>query len=222
VVDRDNLLCNIDELSPRRVRGWMWSRADPLVPPRLHVLIDGTEILAFAPDLPREDVMATGIGGLRVGFCFRIPPVWFDGRPHRLRICLDDGTNVAISQHGEVVPTCEFEELHTPEPLEGAFDGIKGVHADGWVLCEGAPTSLLMGGVEILITCDGRPVGQFIADQPRPDVGAILGNMTTPPLCGFSVYIPKVFRTRTERVFRVVTVAGGIELPGSPVIASFF
>lgn len=105
-----------------------------------------------------------------------------------------------------------IQTMSLPTP-EGAVDSVVNGIIRGWVLSR-RPGNLPLGGVRLLVTCDGIEVAVIQAIEPRNDVAAALG---CEPACGFSFVPPTPYRVGRPHAFRFLALPDRVELAHSPV-----
>lgn len=96
---------------------------------------------------------------------------------------------------------------------EGAVDGVVNGTIRGWVLAR-RPGNPSLGGVRLLVTCDGIEIAVIQAIEPRNDVAAALGCESA---CGFSFVLPAPYRIGRPHAFRLLALPDRVELAHSPV-----
>ena len=180
-------------------------------------VIDGTEGPPVPCDMIRRDVKDSGIGSERVGFAFDVDPVFLDGKPHSIALLDARRRPVMMNVAGRRVSSHVFSDRFKPT-VYSAIDTMQNSVLRGWVACRRTPTGAIETGCDVLVTVDGTEIGRFVADRPRPDVGAALGCDNR---CGLSVMLPDGYRRSKVQEIRFFLQPEGIELAGSPLVTSF-
>jgi GT2 family glycosyltransferase len=203
----------LDLLSGVEVAGWAYDQDDPLRPVTLSLHIDD----GFVQDLPcdgiRPDVLSTGFPTARVGFSAAIPARYCDDQPHLLELRSPDGARVIDpAVQGKASREFRFPATIVSGLVEGVFDGA----FRGWAFRHDRISDRKHGGVQILVTGDGRPLGQVVANQLRADVAKAHG---CDPMCGFQFVAPSGGLVGRPVELRFNAIPGGAELRNSPYLA---
>jgi GT2 family glycosyltransferase len=209
------IMCSIDELTEKGVRGWAIDEARPERPVLLHALVDGEPLLEIICSQVREDVAAAGFKSERVGYSFKLPESVIDGQPHRLELRCRLGDMTVLYQGGFVqeVPFRLEYPLHVHSYVDGLTHGV----LRGW-LVSARGEERLTGGRDILVTCNDEVIGQIRANRYRGDVGKAL---SADPNCGFQFKPPAHARSPYPKPFRFFLLPERIELDNSPYVTSF-
>ena len=209
------IMCSIDELTVKGVRGWAIDEGRPDRPVILHVLVDGEPLFEIVCSQVREDVAAAGFKSERVGYDFPLPEHVIDGRPHRLELRCRLG-EMTVLHRGSFVETVEFSLEH-PLRLHSYVDGLTHGVLRGWVVAARGE-GRLMGSRDLLVTCNDEVVGQITANRYRGDVGKAL---SADPNCGFQFKPPAHVRSPYPKPFRFLLLPERVELDNSPYVTSF-
>jgi len=204
----------MDRIDEAGCGGWVVDFAAPAAPMRLRVLIDGMIVEVISCDLKRDDVAALKLPTDRIGFYYNIPQRFWNGLRHGLRFATVTGVPVVFSTRSGVV----MEEMHfclnRPVRFEGLLDGSIDGLVQGWAVTVDDRAKTKLGGVRILVTTEGEPVAELLADQYRADVGEAVG---CDPCCGFSFAPPPELMWGARTSFRFFAMPGRVELRGSPI-----
>ena len=209
------IMCFVDELTEHVVRGWAIDEGRPDRPVVLHVLVDGQPVCELACTETREDVAAAGFKTDRVGWSFELPEPFIDGRPHALELRCRTGALTTLYKGG-FVGTVEFSLEHKLR-VHSWVDGLTHGVLRGWVVA-GRGKERLVGGRDVLVTCNEEVVGQVKANRYRGDVGKAL---SADPNCGFQFKPPVHFRSSHPKPFRFWLLPERTELDNSPYKTSF-
>jgi GT2 family glycosyltransferase len=204
----------MDRIDEAGCGGWVVDFAAPGEPLRLRVLIDGMIAEVISCDLKRDDVAALKLPSDRIGFYYNIPPRFWNGLRHVLTFATVAGAPVVFSTRTGVV----MEEMHfclnRPVRFDGLMDGSIDGLVQGWAVAVDDKAKTKRGGVKILVTCEGQPVAELLADQYRADVADAVG---CDPNCGFSFAPPPELANGARTAYRFFAMPGRVELRGSPV-----
>ncbi|MDD2705320.1 MAG: glycosyltransferase family 2 protein, partial [Acidocella sp.] len=105
---------------------------------------------------------------------------------------------------------CLVKPVRIDAVVDGMIDGL----IQGWALRVDERAGTKLGGVRILVTMEGQPVAELLADQYRADVAAAVGCEAA---CGFTFSPPPELRRRQRTSFRFFAMPGRQELQGSPL-----
>jgi GT2 family glycosyltransferase len=207
----------LDVLSDQEVAGWAYDEGSPLQPVTLSLHIDDAFIQDFPCDRVRQDVLDGGFPTGSVGFSVVIPSRYCNDQPHLLELRSPQGARVALldaSGRGRAVWEFRFSSTSVFGLVEGLHDGA----ITGWAFRHDRITDRRHGGLQVLVTCDGHPVGQVVANLFRPDV-AEAG--ACDPNCGFRFVAPANSVVGKPVELRFNVIPGGVELQNSPYVAEF-
>lgn len=208
----------LDQIDATGIGGWVVDFANPAPGLRIRVLVDGNIADVITCDVHRDDARLLKLPTRRIGFYFDIPERFRDGLRHVMTFSNLDGTGIQMaSGAGE-----EMAELNFCLPrsvrVEGVADGMVDGLIRGWAVNIDDHAKTKVGGVRILITAAGEPVGELLADQYRPDVAAAIGCDAS---CGFAFAPPAALRHRKRTELRFLAMPGRQELRGSPMELAF-
>jgi GT2 family glycosyltransferase len=210
-----SLIVTVDRLTNGVLSGWAYDEADVAASAVLAMVIDGTEMERFTADELRADVRQSGHPHAQVGYTRTIPSRFCDDRSHVLSLRGLDGQAVR-SATGADAPTWSFRFAATS--IAGQVDGLHEGAIRGWVLHHDHAANRHSGGMSVLITHRGQPVGQVIANQFRADVAE---THDCDPNCGFS-FVPAIELVAGRSLdLRFRVLPDGPELQGSPYLAHF-
>ncbi len=201
-------------------KGWAFDRSDPTRPLTLRMRIDGEVIEDVVCNVPRKDVQAIfGHKTGEVGFLASVPPTYFDNKPHRVSFEYESGEFVPFLVDGNVNTLADYHVFRekTVGLAHSSVDGVRQGMLHGWALQVDRATQKLVGGCQLLITCDGVRMAQVRADRHRGDVAS---NYGADPNCGFQVAIPAAFRKAHAQTFRFTTFPDLEELSNSPLVTA--
>ncbi len=209
------VLIYVDSIADGCINGWAYDENTPLQPVELQLWIDGVLVADFICDTPREDVRNSGHPSAVVGYSRTIPSKYCDNRDHRLAFTTQAGGPVR-SATGDTAPSWSFAFPATA--VVGRVDGLHGGAILGWALLHDHLLDRRSGGLQVLTTHLGQPIGQVCANQFRADVAE---RLECDPNCGFAFTPPtEIVAGRTmELRFRVLP--DGLELQNSPFMAIF-
>lgn len=210
-----SIIVTVDKLADGVLAGWAYDEADVAASAALALVIDGEEVERFAADELRRDVRNSGHPQAQVGYTRRIPSRYCDDRSHVLSLHGLDGQTIR-SAVGAPAPTWNFRFASTS--IVGQVDGLKDGAIRGWVLHHDHLAARRSGGLSVLITHRGQPVGQIVANQFRADVAEA---HDCDPNCGFS-FVPAIELVAGRSIdLRFRVLPDGPELQGSPYAAHF-
>ncbi|MGE4482026.1 glycosyltransferase family 2 protein [Acidocella sp.] len=212
------LLCFLDKTGEAEIGGWAVDfdrSADSL---KMRVMIDGTVEDVIVCDLHREDSKLVNLANSRIGFSYRVPERYWDGARHGVRFATLDGTLIPISSRaGGAVQEYNFV-LEKPVRLDAVVDGMVDGLIQGWALRVDDRAGTKLGGVRVLVTHEGQPVAELVADQFRGDVAEQVGGDAA---CGFAFALPRELRRRESVTLKFLALPEREELNGSPLEISF-
>jgi GT2 family glycosyltransferase len=208
------LLCFIDRIDDAGVGGWaldFGALAQSLV---MRVVIDGVIVDLVKCDLHRDDARLVNAANSRIGFYYNIPARYHDGLRHVLKFATLDGVEIPLSSRAGVALAelnfCLAKPVRIDAVVDGMIDGL----IQGWALRVDERAGTKLGGVRILVTVEGQPVAELLADQYRADVAEAVGCEAA---CGFTFSPPPELRRRQRTSFRFFALPGRQELRGSPL-----
>ncbi|MDE1883225.1 MAG: glycosyltransferase family 2 protein [Rhodospirillales bacterium] len=212
------MLCFLDRTGETEIGGWAVDFDKPAESLRMRVVIDAMIEDVVTCDLYREDSRLVNLANSRIGFSYRIPERYWDGVRHVLRFTALDGTPLPISSRaGGAVEQYSFV-LEKPVRLMAVVDGMVDGLIQGWALRVDDKAGTKLGGVRILVTHEGQPVAELLADQFRGDVATAVG---CDAACGFAFAPPPELRRREQVTLRLFSLPEREELSGSPLEISF-
>jgi GT2 family glycosyltransferase len=215
---KQNIRGFIDQVENKAISGWAVDVASPSVPLSLRVVIDGTIVDTVACGLARKDAASYNLPSDKVGFHYNLPAHFVDGVRHVLKFATIGGEYVTLMSHaGRPLPELHFC-LSSQTRVEGVLDGVVDGLVQGWALSYDSKTKTTTGGMRILVTSNGQPVAELLADQVRSDVGEALN---ADPACGFTFSPPAELGRNRRATLRFYTLPGRIELRGSPLEVTF-
>lgn len=212
VVER-KLLCFLDRIDDAGVGGWALDFDRPAESLTMRVLIDDVIAGVVVCDGQRDDARLVSLQNDRIGFHYHFPERYHDGMRHVLRFAALDGAEMPMSSRSGAamagVHFCVAKPVRIDAVVDGMVDGV----IQGWALRVDERAGTRLGGLRVLVTYEGQPVGEVLADQYRADVAEALGCEAA---CGFSFAPPPALRRRAWTTFRFFTMPGREELKGSP------
>ena len=212
------MLCFLDRTGEAEIGGWAVDFDEPAESLQMRVVIDAMIEGVVTCDLHRDDSRLVNLANSRIGFSYRIPERYWDGVRHVLRFTALDGTALPISSRaGGAVEQYSFV-LEKPVRLMAVVDGMVDGLIQGWALRVDDKAGTKLGGVRILVTHEGQPVAELLADQFRGDVAAAVG---CDAACGFAFAPPPELRRREQVTLRLFSLPEREELSGSPLEISF-
>ncbi|WP_298284631.1 glycosyltransferase, partial [Acidocella sp.] len=206
-------LCFIDRIDEAGVGGWAVDFDALAASLKLRVMVDGVIEDVLTCDLHREDARLINLHNDRIGFYYNIPDRYRDGSRHVLSFAALDGGEVALSSRNGAMAGLNFC-LSKPVRVEAVVDGMIDGLIQGWVMRVDERAGTRTGGARILVTVDGQPVAELVADQYRADVAAGVGGDA---VCGFQYAPPPELQRRRRASFRFFTLPDRQELKGSPL-----
>ena len=208
----------LDECDQDAVRGWAVETADATAPVRFSVFIDNSPVCEVTCSERREDVVICHPGYPAIcGFKFEIPAAFYDGQPHKLEFRTQDDTALPIQYLGNRISHFTFQDTLKPV-VRGHVENIAAGVMRGGVARRDQLSGKMVGGLTILVTCEGEVVGQAKADRYRPDIAHRLGGFAN---CGFEFVPPHHFRSHRQQSFRFFLLPDMLEIDGSPLVTSF-
>ncbi len=196
------------------IRGWAFDRLDPRRPLVMRVTIDGNLAGLIDCDLPRGDLDHLHLPGKAVGFEFHVPARLRDGLRHVLAFS-------TLAAEPIQLPDSEnrlYSEIHfvlsQAAKVDGVLDGLVDGLIQGWALRVDPVSGEKSGGARLLLSIDGQPVAEFLADQFRAD----LASAGSPDAaCGFAYALPPEFRCGRAVRLQVHAMPGRHGLRNSPM-----
>lgn len=182
----------LDRIEEAVLAGWAVDPSRVETPLAMRVMIDGHVADVIHCDIDRPDLHLLSLPRTRVGFEYAIPPRFQDGLRHVLTLSTLGGEPVQLpSRGGFALPELHFC-LTRRVRIEGVLDGLVDGVVQGWALQIDERTGVKAGGTRVLISTDGQPVAEVLADQFRADVAEALD---ADPACGFSWSPPTNLRS---------------------------
>lgn len=213
VVER-KLLCFLDRIENTGVGGWALDFDRPAESLTMRVLIDEVIVELVTCDQYRDDARLVSLQNSRIGFQYAIPERYHDGLRHVMRFATLDGVDMPMSsRNGAAMAGVNFC-LARPVRIDAVVDGMVDGVVQGWALRVDERAGTKLGGVKVLVTYEGLPVAEMLADQYRADVAEALRCEAS---CGFSFSPPPALRGRARAAFRFFTLPGREEMQGSPL-----
>ncbi len=202
------------------IRGWAINLRNPLQPVRLHVVMDGQEVMQALCDLPREDVRSTlHTPSEKLGFQFTLPPAALDEQPHEISLRFADRSALPFpdgqdpNETRDVISFIHSSQIEYRSCVDGLHEGL----LRGWVVARKRPNESWTGNVIVSVKADGLSLGTFRANHYRGDVVEAL---QCEPNCGFEVPIPQQFHDGIPHNFSVTSIPDNVPLAGSPLITA--
>ncbi|HTQ70342.1 MAG TPA: glycosyltransferase family 2 protein [Acidocella sp.] len=212
------LLCFLDRTGAAEIGGWAVDFDKPAESLKMRVMIDDAIEGVITCDLHRDDSRLVNLANSRIGFSYTIPERFWDGVRHRLRFAALDGALLPISSRaGGAVQEYSFV-LEKPVRLMAVVDGMVDGLIQGWALRVDDHAGTKLGGVRVLVTHEGQPVAELLADQFRGDVAEAVGGDAA---CGFAFAPPPELRRRERVTLKFFCLPEREELNGSPLEISF-
>ncbi len=212
------LLCFLDRTGEAEIGGWAVDFDKPAESLKMRVVIDDAIEGVITCDLHRDDSRLVNLANSRIGFSYRIPERFWDGVRHRLRFAALDGALLPISSRaGGAVQEYNFV-LEKPVRLMAVVDGMVDGLIQGWALRVDERAGTKLGGVRVLVTHEGQPIAELLADQFRGDVAEAVG---ADAACGFAFAPPPELRRRERVTLKFFALPEREELNGSPLEISF-
>lgn len=208
------LLCFIDRMDEAAVGGWALDFDRPAESLTLRVLVDSVIIDVVECDRHRDDARLVSLQNDRIGFYYQIPDRFHDGMRHEMRFATLDGAEMPMSSRSgaamAAVSFCLAKPMRVDAMVDGMVDGV----IQGWALQVDERAGTRLGGLKVLVTYEGQPVAELLADQYRADVAQALGCEAA---CGFTFAPPAEMRRRDRVNFRFFVLPGRQELQNSPL-----
>jgi hypothetical protein len=166
-----------------RALGWAWyPAADPDRRVALTVHVDGRPAAAGVAMLFSADLHRRGIGDGGHAFAIELPEDVRDGRRHRVAVSAPDGRTLAVGHrfHGTSPPadpwfgTTFLPSVGPPRrrastaAMQGRVEAVVDGRVAGWAFDPAHPDRR----VPLKVSVDGEPVGDTVADLPRPSLAA--------------------------------------------------
>ncbi len=204
----------LDRIEDAHIAGWAFDPIDPATPLTMRVMIDGTIADVLTCDVNRPDVSALNLPSTKVGFEYAIPAKYQDGLRHVLSLAGIDGVPIHLPGRGGII----LPELHfcltRQVRIDGVLDGLVDGLLQGWVLRVDQRSNEKSGGVRIMVTAQGQPITELVADQFRGDVAEALG---CDPACGFSFVLPPALRLGRRVKLDFHAMPERVQLRGAPI-----
>ena len=212
------LLCFLDVIETSRLEGWAVDFERPAESLKLRVMIDDAIEDVILCDGHRDDARLVNQANSRIGFTYDIPERYWDGVRHRMRFVTLDGALLPVSTRaGGAVEEYSFV-LSKPVRLMATVDGMVDGLIQGWALRVDDAAGTKLGGVRVLVTHEGQPIAELLADQFRGDVAQAVGGDAA---CGFAFAPPPALRRREQVSLKFFALPEREELTGSPLEISF-
>lgn len=208
------LLCFLDRVDNAGVGGWALDFDQPAESLAMRVLIDEVIVDVVVCDLHRDDARLVSLQNSRIGFGYEIPERYQDGMRHMLRFATLDGVDMPMSSRSGAAMAGVHFCLAKPVRIDAVVDGMVDGVIQGWALRVDEKAGTKLGGLTILVTYEGQPVAELLADQYRADVAEALGCEAA---CGFTFAPPPEMRRRARVSFRFFVLPGRQELQSSPL-----
>ena len=208
------LLCFLDRIDNAGVGGWALDFDRPEESLTLRVLVDEVIVDVVACDQHRDDARLVSLQNSRIGFHYDIPERYRDGMRHMLRFATLDGVDMPMSSRSGAAMAGVNFCLAKPVRIDAVVDGMVDGVIQGWALRVDELAGTKLGGLKILVTYEGQPVAELLADQYRADVAEALGCEAA---CGFTFAPPQEMRRRERVSFRFFVLPGRQELQSSPL-----
>lgn len=208
------LLCFLDRIDNAGVGGWALDFERPEESLTMRVLIDEVIVDVVACELHRDDARLVSLQNSLIGFNYDIPERYHDGMRHMLRFATLDGVDMPMSSRtGAAMAGVNFC-LAKPVRIDAVVDGMVDGVIQGWALRVDERAGTRLGGLTILVTYEGQPVAELLADQYRADVAAALDCEAA---CGFTFAPPPEMRRRARVSFQFFVLPSRQELQSSPL-----
>ena len=204
----------LERIGNEGISGWALDRLDPRTPLKLRVCIDGRLETLMDCAIERADLAHLHLPASAIGFEFTMPWRFHDGLRHVLTLFTLDGAPVRLPD----ATNRPFDEIHFQlpafMPIDGVLDGLIDGVVQGWAVRTDRHTGGRAGGVRLLLSVNGEPIAELLADQFRWDVAEA---KNADPCCGFSYILPPGLWT--GRIIRVEVHAmpGRVPLRNSPL-----
>lgn len=203
----------LDRIEGDVIAGWAIDRLNPLTPLSMRVRIDGIMVDLIACNTRRPDLDPLNLPTNAVGFDYRIPLRYHDGLRHVLTFLTLEGGPVQLPGSDNRIHMDINFCITRARQIEGVLDGLVDGMIQGWALRVDNVTGAKTGGVRLLVSADGQPITELLADQFRADVAEAYG---AEPSCGFSYALPPEFRYGRAIRLEVHAMPGRIALRQSP------
>ena len=171
-------------LSPTKVEGWAYDRANPGEPVVMRVLLDGNFISLVTCNLVRHAFTEDGYDARKIGFCFDVPADLRDGGDHVIEFQNGGGEPISLRD-----PTGDHQRWVLPKPISapsrtvqpsvilGVLDPIQENEVCGWVYDPAESDvavvlDVLVGGIfQSSVRCDVARADVAAAGHPTSIVG---------------------------------------------------
>ena len=208
------ILGQFESIENTGIKGWAIDRLNPQAPLKFRVSVDGRLETLIDCDIDRADLAHLHLPSRAIGFEYRIPARFQDGIRHVLALSTLLGAAVRLPDvegrlHGEI----HFCAAASPE-IDGVLDGLVDGMIQGWALKTDRLTGEKTGGLKLLISAGGQPIGELVADQFRADVAAA-GDVD--PSCGFSYALPPGLGAGGALRLEAHVMPGRVKLRQSPM-----
>ncbi len=214
LVAERRLLCFLDRIDNAGVGGWALDFDLPAESLTMRVLVDEVIVDVVACELHRDDARLVSLQNSRIGFNYDIPERYHDGMRHMLRFATLDGVDMPMSSRSGAAMAGVNFCLAKPVRIDAVVDGMVDGVIQGWALRVDERAGTKLGGLKILVTYEGQPVAELLADQYRADVAEVLGCEAA---CGFTFAPPPEMRRRERVSFRFFVLPSRQELQSSPL-----
>jgi len=153
----------IDHFDAKRVAGWAYDPQDPTRPALLTLQVDGRPELNILADIPRDDVVAAGLGPRRCGFDVALPARLRDGHSHEVELRL--GSTGPVLKR--ITIAGEGGTALSDPAVQSSQDGVAFLDAAG-----GAIAGWAMGCTGVIVRFDDGSVHRLGLSRIVPGLGS--------------------------------------------------
>jgi GT2 family glycosyltransferase/glycosyltransferase involved in cell wall biosynthesis len=204
---------NIESFDNNTLTGWAFDGSPN--PVRLKILVDEEPYDTILANLPRPDIATTGIDNINCGFVIEFSDAVLSRRTFRIQLeSASDGRLLWGTPCTIELLQAASDKVAPPAPqeaprLEGQLEEFKNGKVRGWARTKGAQP------VTLQIICNGDPLLEVVADQPRPDMKSEEQSETN---VGFSFSVPDSQRLGRRCIIEAFVIDNGEYLSGSPLV----
>ena len=213
------VLGQVENIERGSISGWAIDRLNPQTPLKLRLAIDGRLQAVIDCDIERQNLDHLHLPASRIGFDYRIPARFHDGTRHVITLSTLAGAVVQLPDARNRLFSAFQFSIGLQTAIDGVLDGLVDGVIQGWALQTDPRTGKKTGGLRLLISADGQPVAELIADQFRADV-VEAGDFEPgciDPSCGFTYALPAAFCAGKIIRLEAHVMPGRLALRQSPV-----
>ena len=204
----------LESIDGGHITGWAIDRLNPHTPLPMRVTIDGKLVGLIECNAERHDLKHLNLPSQIVGFDYPVPGRFKDGLRHVLSFLTLEGEPIQLPGADSRAYSEIYFSIILQQEIDGVLDGLVDSMIHGWALKVDKETGVKTGGTRLLLSIDGQPVAELVADQFRADVAE---TYNVDPSCGFSYALPPECRYGRMVKLEVHAMPARIHLRHSPM-----